>query len=166
MARFSKLAARRISTERPRAGDQVRLAVAARIRDLCEVHTGRCRDVCLMAAKGWQKRFEDPIEISGRKSLVTLKDAADYVTRLPKAEHESPQWQAAIEALIMAAVNCSWRHAPFRRTRAADACANWRHAASRSPLCGDPLNSASKSSTISWSKRAAIGSVVSCARMR
>jgi hypothetical protein len=35
--------------------------------------------------------------------LVTFKDAADYFTRLPKAEHESPQWQAAVEALIMAA---------------------------------------------------------------
>jgi hypothetical protein len=55
------------------------------------------------AAKGWQRRFEDPIEISSRKPLVTLKDAADYITGLPKAEHESPEWQAAIEALIMAA---------------------------------------------------------------
>lgn len=37
------------------------------------------------------------------RQLVTLKDAADYITRLPKAEHESPEWQAAIRALIMAA---------------------------------------------------------------
>jgi hypothetical protein len=29
--------------------DQVRLAVAARVRDLCEVHFRRCRDVRLMA---------------------------------------------------------------------------------------------------------------------
>jgi len=39
------------------------------------------------------------------RQLITLKDAANYITRLPKAEHESPQWQAAIEALIMAAVD-------------------------------------------------------------
>ena len=40
------------------------------------------------------------------------------------------------------------------------------HAASRPAPCKDPSNSASKSRTISWSKRAAIGSVVSCARIR
>ncbi len=37
--------------------------------------------------------------------LVTLKDAADYVTRLPKAEHDAPEWQAAVEALILVAEN-------------------------------------------------------------
>jgi len=49
--------------------------------------------------RGWQWRFEDPIPLPGGRQLVTLKD----ITRLPKTEHESPQWQAAIEALIMAA---------------------------------------------------------------
>jgi len=56
-----------------------------------------------MVAKGWSKPFEDPIPLPRGRQLVTLKDTADYITRLPKAEHESPQWQAAIEALIMAA---------------------------------------------------------------
>jgi hypothetical protein len=56
-----------------------------------------------MPDKGWQRRFEDPIPLPRGRQLVTLKDAADYITRLPKAEHERPQWQAAIEALIMAA---------------------------------------------------------------
>ena len=67
------------------------------------VYTCRCRDVRLMAAKGWLSPFEDPIPLPRRRQLVTLKDAADYITRLPKAEHESQEWQAAIEALIMAA---------------------------------------------------------------
>jgi hypothetical protein len=34
---------------------------------------------------------------------VTLKDAGDYVTRLPKAEHSAPEWQAAMSALMLAA---------------------------------------------------------------
>ena len=38
----------------------------------------------------------------GRK-LLTLKDAADYITKLPKAEHSVPEWQAAMEALILVA---------------------------------------------------------------
>jgi hypothetical protein len=71
-----------------------------------------------MAAKGWSTPFEDPIPLPRGRQLVTLKDAADYITRLPKAEHESPQWQAAIEALIMAAEG----RGP------ADACAHRRHA--------------------------------------
>jgi hypothetical protein len=36
----------------------------------------------------------------GRK-LLTLKDAADYVTKLPKKESELPEWQTAIEALML-----------------------------------------------------------------
>ena len=33
--------------------------------------------------------------------LVTLKDAADYITRLPKQESDLPEWQTAIEALML-----------------------------------------------------------------
>jgi len=40
------------------------------------------------------------------------------------------------------------------------------HAATRLTFCGDLSNSASKSKTISWSKRAAMGSVVSRASIR
>jgi len=53
--------------------------------------------------KGWSRPFEDPIPLPRGRHLVTLKDAADYITRLVKAEHETAEWQAATEALIMAA---------------------------------------------------------------
>ena len=36
----------------------------------------------------------------GRK-LLTLKDAADYTTKLPKKESDLPEWQTAIEALML-----------------------------------------------------------------
>jgi hypothetical protein len=39
---------------------------------------------------------------SGRQ-LVTLEDAGTYNTKLPKAEHSAPEWQDAIEALILVA---------------------------------------------------------------
>jgi hypothetical protein len=32
-----------------------------------------------------------------------LKDAADYITKLPKAEQNRPEWQTAIHCLIGAA---------------------------------------------------------------
>jgi hypothetical protein len=58
-----------------------------------------------LADRGWKCPFEDPIPLPRGRQLVTLKDAADYITRLPKAEHKTPEWQAATEALIMAAEN-------------------------------------------------------------
>ena len=46
----------------------------------------------------WDQQFFDPIML-GRKPLVTLRDAAHYITKLPKAEHEAAEWQAAMQAL-------------------------------------------------------------------
>jgi hypothetical protein len=37
------------------------------------------------------------------EQLFTLLDAGSYITKLPKAEHEAPDWQAAMEALILVA---------------------------------------------------------------
>jgi hypothetical protein len=36
--------------------------------------------------------------VPGRKPLVMLRDAAEYITELPKAEHDADEWQAAMEA--------------------------------------------------------------------
>ena len=48
----------------------------------------------------WDRRFADPIELPG-KNLITLRDAALYITKLPKAEHDISEWQAAMEALLL-----------------------------------------------------------------
>jgi hypothetical protein len=52
---------------------------------------------------GWQTKFYDPIPMPNRKPLVTLRDAALYITKLPKAEHDADEWQAAMQALILVA---------------------------------------------------------------
>jgi hypothetical protein len=57
----------------------------------------------MMAVRGWQKRFEDPIPLPHGRQLVTLEDAGRYITKLPNAEHEAPEWQAAMEGLILVA---------------------------------------------------------------
>jgi hypothetical protein len=49
----------------------------------------------------WSTRFEDPIVLPNGRQLLTLKDAADYVTTLPKDESGLPPWQVAIEALML-----------------------------------------------------------------
>jgi hypothetical protein len=48
----------------------------------------------------WDQRFFDPIMLQGRKPLITLRDAAHYITKLPKAEHDAEEWQAAMQALL------------------------------------------------------------------
>ena len=49
----------------------------------------------------WDQLFFDPITLPGRKPLVTLRDAAQYISKLPKAEHDAEEWQAAMQALML-----------------------------------------------------------------
>jgi hypothetical protein len=51
----------------------------------------------------WSTSFEDPIPLPDGRRLLTLRDAASYITKPPKAEHAAPEWQAAMEALILVA---------------------------------------------------------------
>jgi hypothetical protein len=46
----------------------------------------------------WSTRFEHPDQ-----GLAALRDTADYIQKLSKAEKQLLHWQAAVEALIMAA---------------------------------------------------------------
>jgi hypothetical protein len=39
----------------------------------------------------------------GVANLVTLRDAGNYITKLPTDENEAAEWQAAMEALILVA---------------------------------------------------------------
>jgi hypothetical protein len=48
----------------------------------------------------WSAPFDDPIPLPNGRHLLTLKDAADYVTKLPKAEQDLAHWQIAIACLI------------------------------------------------------------------
>jgi hypothetical protein len=54
-----------------------------------------------MAAKGWKRAFHNPIPMPRGRKLVTLEDAGNYITKLPNAEHNAPEWQAAMEALLL-----------------------------------------------------------------
>jgi hypothetical protein len=54
---------------------------------------------------GWRRPFDDPIPVPRGRELVTLEDAGNYITKLPKAEHQAPEWQAAMQALILVATN-------------------------------------------------------------
>jgi hypothetical protein len=56
-----------------------------------------------MANRGWKQVFDEPIPLPRGRQLVTLEDAGNYITKLPKAEHAAKEWQTAMEALIMVA---------------------------------------------------------------
>jgi hypothetical protein len=58
-----------------------------------------------VADRGWKRRFDEPIPLPRGRQLVTLEDAGTYITKLPKAEHEVEEWQAAMEALILVATS-------------------------------------------------------------
>jgi hypothetical protein len=50
----------------------------------------------------WSRRFDDPIDLPRGRRLVTLKDAASYMQKLPKkAEQQLEEWQAAVEAMLL-----------------------------------------------------------------
>jgi hypothetical protein len=73
----------------------------------------------------WSRKFEEPIPLAKGRQLVTLKDAGTYITKLPKAEHIAPEWQAAMEVADPRGQE---------RQRPNDACAD-RHPASVEPSC-------------------------------
>ena len=51
----------------------------------------------------WDQRFDEPIPLPNGGELVTLKDAATYITKPPKAEHDADEWRAAMQALLLVA---------------------------------------------------------------
>lgn len=52
---------------------------------------------------GWARQFDDPITLPDGRTLITLKQAAEYIIALPKKEHDALEWLAAMEALLRAA---------------------------------------------------------------
>jgi hypothetical protein len=47
--------------------------------------------------------FDDPVPLPDGRQLVTLKQAAAYIQKLPRATQEREEWQTAVRCLIGAA---------------------------------------------------------------
>jgi hypothetical protein len=63
------------------------------------------KDLIGAVGRGWKRVFDDPIPLPRGRYLVTLEDAGNYITKLPKTEHEAAEWQAAMEPLILVATS-------------------------------------------------------------
>jgi hypothetical protein len=57
----------------------------------------------MVEAMSWDRTFAEPIELPKGKRLITLRDAALYITKLPEAERDAEAWQAAMAALMLVA---------------------------------------------------------------
>ena len=52
----------------------------------------------------WDQAFFDPIILLGQKAAAAhVARCAQYITKLPKAEYDAHEWQAAMEALLLVA---------------------------------------------------------------
>ena len=49
----------------------------------------------------WSRKLDEPIPLPDGRTLVSLRDAANFITALSKEEVALPEWQAAIEALML-----------------------------------------------------------------
>ena len=48
----------------------------------------------------WSRAFHIPIALPDGRVLRTLRDAGEYIQKLPKAIHRRPEWQVAAEMLL------------------------------------------------------------------
>jgi hypothetical protein len=55
----------------------------------------------LKPVAAWARPFDDLVLLPDGRKLVTQRDAADYIMKLPKAEQNLDAWQTAVEALLL-----------------------------------------------------------------
>jgi hypothetical protein len=53
--------------------------------------------------EGWSRTFADPIILQDGRKLLTLRDAGEFIARLPKTKHNQPEWRLAAAMLMQAA---------------------------------------------------------------
>jgi hypothetical protein len=51
----------------------------------------------------WSRAFDDPIPLPDGGEIRTLREAGNYIMALPGSARQSSEWQAAAEAVLMAA---------------------------------------------------------------
>lgn len=51
----------------------------------------------------WDRPFDQPVPLPTGAPARTLRDAASFIRKLPKAEQDEREWQTAVQILIDAA---------------------------------------------------------------
>ena len=48
----------------------------------------------------WDRPFGQPVPLPKGAPARTLRDAANYIRKLPRSEHDRPEWRLAVQMLI------------------------------------------------------------------
>jgi hypothetical protein len=51
----------------------------------------------------WHRTFFDPIPLPDGGELRTLRDAGNFIAKLPQLEQDASRWQAKMQALLLVA---------------------------------------------------------------
>jgi hypothetical protein len=51
----------------------------------------------------WDRPFGQPLPLPDGRPAMTLRDAGDYIRKLPESERDTPEWRLAVQMLIDAA---------------------------------------------------------------
>jgi hypothetical protein len=51
----------------------------------------------------WERLFDQPVLLPGQQPARTLRDAGNYIKKLPRSDRDTPEWRLAIQMLIDAA---------------------------------------------------------------
>jgi hypothetical protein len=51
----------------------------------------------------WERPFDQPVPLPSGSPARTLREAANYIKKLPKSEYDTPEWRLAVQMLIDAA---------------------------------------------------------------
>jgi hypothetical protein len=61
------------------------------------------RDPVVECVVSWDRPFDQPVPLPSGPPARTLRDAGNYIRKLPKSEHDTPEWRLAVQMLIDAA---------------------------------------------------------------
>lgn len=64
------------------------------------------RGVSGVSFVSWDRPFDQPVPLPGERPARTLRDAANYIRKLPQSQRETPEWRLAIQMLLDASENC------------------------------------------------------------
>jgi hypothetical protein len=53
----------------------------------------------------WERPFDQPVPLPSGPPARTLRDAANYIKKLPKPEHDTSEWRHAFQMLIDSSEN-------------------------------------------------------------
>lgn len=48
----------------------------------------------------WDRPFDQPVPLPSGAPARTLRDANNYIRKLPRSEHDRPEWRHAVQMLI------------------------------------------------------------------